>query len=285
MSRARAAGWWLLPVAFLIVFYRDGLSTWFAADDFAWLSLYGIVHRQHDLLHELFAPMAQGTIRPWSERGFFMLLTAIFGPEALPFRIVAFATAAADVVLIASLALRATGSRIAGFTAPLLWIVNAGLVRPMIWASSYNELMCPLFLLGALHLYIRFLDTGQRKYWWWQLVVFSLGFGALEINVVYPALAAAWLLFAQAGTRNASGNWLRSRPRRQFRGSTFCCIESPRQSRLRVLTESSLTVRSSKIWRCTGSGRLSRKGWNASDTAILPACSPSRRARSRSPSI
>ena len=138
--------------------------------------------------------MAQGTIRPWSERGFFMLLESLFGFDALPYRIVVFATAAADVLLIAWITLRATGSRVAGFIAPLLWIVNAALVRAMTWDSTYNEVMCPLFLLGALALYIRYLDTGQRKFWWWQVVVFSLGFGALEINVVYPALAAAWLL-------------------------------------------------------------------------------------------
>lgn len=186
--------WWLLLVAFLVLFYRDGLSTWFMADDFAWLSLLHLVHLRHDLLHELFAPMAQGTIRPWSERGFFMLLESIFGLDALPFRLVVFATAAADVVLIAWITLRATGSRVAGFIAPLLWIVNDALVRAMTWDSTYNEVMCPLFLLGALALYIRYLDTGQRKFWWWQLMVFSLGFGILEINIVYPAIAAAWLL-------------------------------------------------------------------------------------------
>ena len=73
------AFWWLLPVAFLVLFYRDGLSTWFVADDFAWLSLLHLARERHDLFHELFAPMAQGTIRPWSERGFFMLLESIFG--------------------------------------------------------------------------------------------------------------------------------------------------------------------------------------------------------------
>ncbi len=197
MSRSSATLWWLLPIAFLVIFYRDALSTWFVADDFAWLSLLRLLHERHDLLHELFAPMAQGTIRPWSERGFFMLLESLFGLDALPFRLIVFATAAADVALISWITLRATGSRVAGFIAPLLWTVNTALVRPITWDSSYNELMCPLFLLGALSLFIRYLDTCQRKYWWWQLVVFSLGFGALEINIVYPALAAAWLLFAQ----------------------------------------------------------------------------------------
>jgi hypothetical protein len=55
--------------------------------------------------------------------------------------------------------------------------------------------MCPLFLLGALALFIRYIETGRRAFWWWQVVVFSLGFGALEINIVYPALAAAWVIF------------------------------------------------------------------------------------------
>lgn len=197
--------WWLLPVAFLVVFYHNGLSAWFMADDFAWLSLLHLERLHHDLLNELFAPMAQGTIRPLSERGFFMLLESLFGFDALPYRIVVFATAAADVALIAWITLRATGSRVGGFVAPLLWIVNAALVRAMTWDSTYNEVMCPLFLLGALALYIRYLDTGERKFWWWQLVVFSLGFGALEINVVYPALAAAWLLFADIQSRDRKG--------------------------------------------------------------------------------
>jgi len=206
------AFWWLLPVAFLVLFYRDGLSTWFVADDFAWLSLLHLARARHDLLHELFAPMAQGTIRPWSERGFFMLLESVFGFDALPFRLVVFATAAADVVLIAWITLRATASRVAGFMAPLLWTVNTALVRPMTWDSTFNEVLCPLFLLGALSLYIRYLDTGQRKFWWWQVVVFSLGFGALEINIVYPALAAAWVLFIEPAPNPAPG--LQSRDRK-----------------------------------------------------------------------
>ena len=37
--------------------------------------------------------------------------------------------------------------------------------------------------------------TGRTRYWWLQLVVFTLGFGALKINVVYPAMAAAYALF------------------------------------------------------------------------------------------
>ena len=192
----RAAAWWLLPVAFLIILYWRGLSMWFLADDFAWLSLTRAVHNFHDLLEQMFSPMAQGTIRPWSERGYFMALEALFGMDSLPFRIVAMATAAADVLLVAWITLRITGSRVAGFLAPILWAANAELVRAMTWNSAYNELLCPLFLLTALALLIRYAETGRRAFWWWQAAIFTLGFGALEVNIVYPALAAAWVLLA-----------------------------------------------------------------------------------------
>lgn len=195
------AGFWLLPVLFLFWVYRDGLSTWFVADDFAWLSLLHLAQVRHDLLHELFAPMAQGTIRPWSERGLFMALDWLFGMDSLPFRLVAFATAAADLLLIAWVTLRATGSRVAGFLAPVLWAANTALVRAMTWSSAYNEVLCPLFLLTALALFIRYVETGRRAFWWWQLVVFSLGFGVLETNVVYPAIAAAWVIFDAPASR------------------------------------------------------------------------------------
>jgi hypothetical protein len=203
-----SAAWWGVPVFFLFWLYRGGFSTWFLADDFAWLSLVHRVQIRHDLLYELFAPMAQGTIRPWSERGFFILLQTLFGLNSLPFRVVVFATAALDVVLIAWVARRVTrrvtrgatsrvtdGSRIAGLLAAILWSANTALVRAMTWSSAYNEVMCPLFLLSALVLFIRYIETGRRAFWWWQVVVFSLGFGALEINIVYPAIAAAWVIF------------------------------------------------------------------------------------------
>ena len=39
----------------------------------------------------------------------------------------------------------------------------------MTWNSAYNEVQYQLFLLGALALFIRVAETGQRRYWWAQL--------------------------------------------------------------------------------------------------------------------
>ena len=166
-------------------------------------SLLREVHSFRDVIHTLFAPAAQGTIRPWSERGFFLLFESIFGLDSLPFRICVFVTMAANLTLVAWITRRITGSPAAGAFAAMLWTANAALVTVMSWNSSYNEALCSFVSARALALFIRYVETGRPAWWWWQLVVFTLGFGALEINVVYPALAAAYVLFV-AGRKIAT---------------------------------------------------------------------------------
>jgi hypothetical protein len=163
-------------------------------DDFAWLGLLRSVPESRSLLSALFMPEAQGTIRPLSERAFFLFFGSLFGLNGLPFHIWVFLTMAADTVLVGWLTRRTTGSRVAGLLAPILWVTGSAIAPVLSWSSAYNEALCPLFLLGALALFIRFVETGRWAFWWWQLVVFTLGFGALEVNVVYPALAAAFAL-------------------------------------------------------------------------------------------
>ena len=80
------------PVIFLFWLFQDGLSCWFINDDFAWLGLIRQIDRPGGLLRTLFEPAAQGTIRPWSRRGFFILFETLFGMDDMPFRIMAFFT-------------------------------------------------------------------------------------------------------------------------------------------------------------------------------------------------
>lgn len=182
-------------VVFLIWVYFYGLKTWFFEDDFAWLGLLRQTNSFSTLLQSLFTPSAQGTMRFISERGFFLVFESLFGFDNLPWRIAVFATAAADIALIAWLTRRATGSRLAAALAPFFWIANPALALPMGWDSVYNEILCALFLMTALALFDRYAETGRISFWWCQLVVFIVGFGALEINTVYPALAAAWVIW------------------------------------------------------------------------------------------
>ena len=190
---------WAIPPIFCLIFYWNGLRCWFQQDDFAWLQLSGQVHSLGDLWRTMFAPLAQGTIRPWSERAFFMGLYSLFGLDALPFRICVFLTQIANLTLIRAVTQRITGSASAGFWAALLWITNAALIRVMTWSSVYNQALCGFFLLLAFYFLLRYIESGDRRFNIAQWIVFLLGFGALELNVVYPALAATYTLLCARG--------------------------------------------------------------------------------------
>src|SRR5208283_3496661 len=100
-----------IPLLLLLALYWPGLTNWFYQDDFGWLNLRHDVHSFGDLGPALFAPKAHGNIRPLGENAYFLVLSSLFGVEALPFRVVAFATQMASLVLLGSIAGRLTGCR------------------------------------------------------------------------------------------------------------------------------------------------------------------------------
>jgi hypothetical protein len=168
-------------------------------DDFAWLGLHTLVHDWDSFLDAVFRPMAQGTVRPISERLFFLSFWQFFGMEALPYRALVFLTAFADAILISAIVRRLTASAVAGFLAPLLWIASPPLYEPMTWTSAYNQILCAFFFLLQLYLLIRYIDTRRAGYYAGLWIAFLLGFGVLELNVVFPAIAVVYvLLFARA---------------------------------------------------------------------------------------
>ncbi len=186
--------YWLGPPLFCAGLYWYGMLSWFQADDFAWLSLHQRIQNFTDFWTLLFEPMAQGTIRPLSERAFFLACYHWFGLNALPYRLAVFATQWLNLALLGWIVTRITGSRAAGFWAALLWTANSALVTSMAWTSAYNQVLCATFLLTALACWMQYLETGRRRWYWCQAAAFVAGFGALEINVVYPALAAAYVV-------------------------------------------------------------------------------------------
>jgi len=174
-----------------LALYWPGLVTWFSMDDFAWLGLRLSIFNGHDFFSALFSPKAQGTVRPISERLYFLGLEWLFGLEPLPFRIVAFSTQILNLWLLIRLAERVTGSVAAGFAAALLWLANSALGQAMSWSSAYNQLLWPAFMLGGLHCRWTYLESGERRPLLREWLLFVLGFGVLELQVVYPILAGA----------------------------------------------------------------------------------------------
>lgn len=198
MRRAVRLIYWVLPIVFCVWLYWLGMRIWFTKDDFAWLGLRIHVQDFRSFLWAMFNPFAQGTIRPWSERGFFMLFSYFFGMRALPYRLFVFLNQFVNVVLVMLVTRQITRSDVAAFAAPLLWLASPALLVPMSWTASYNEIQCTTFLLLSFYFFVRYTESGESRFYWAQFVTFVLGFGSLEIIVVYPAIAAVYaFLFAR----------------------------------------------------------------------------------------
>jgi hypothetical protein len=198
MTRVARGAYWLTPMLFCVALYWLGLRSWFWEDDFPWLNLRNHVIDFHTFLWAMFTPLAQGTIRPLSERAFFMAFSYFFGLHARAYHEFVFLNQLVDIALLMVVTRKLTKSNLAGFLAPVLWLCNVAMVTPLGWTSAYNEVQCAMFLLLSFYLFLRYTETGRRGFYWAQWATFLLGFGANEINVVFPAIAALYaILFAR----------------------------------------------------------------------------------------
>jgi len=194
MKRALRAAWPAFPVAVFLALYWRGLYIWFIQDDFAWLNLNLRLAEGHPLWRLALEPAAQGTIRPLSERLFFIAFYQWFGLDALPYRAMVYLTQAANLLLVAAIAKRLTGSSPAAVAASLLWVINAGVSTSLSWTSTFNQILCCFFVLSAFLFFVVYTETGDRRFYLAQWLAFLAGFGALELNAAYPALAGAYAL-------------------------------------------------------------------------------------------
>ena len=194
-NSAWVAAWVVLPVLLLVLFYWPGLTTWFYQDDFGWLNLRHDVHSARDVAGALLAPKAHGNMRPLGENAYWLGLGAIFGVDPLPFHICTFVTQSASLLLLGSIVRRLVAWPPAGLCAQVLWLVNPGLAPAMGWSSIYNQVLSGFFFLLAFYFLLRHLETGRRVHEVAHWAAFVLGLGALEINVVYPALGALYAAF------------------------------------------------------------------------------------------
>ena len=135
-------------------------------------------------------------MRPLGENAYWLGLSAIFGVEPLPFHLWTFVTQAAQPDAAGQ---RSCGGLVAwewaGICAQMLWLVNIGLAPAMAWSSIYNQVLSAFFFLLAFYFLLRAIESGRRVFEVAHWAAFVLGLGALEINVVYPALAVIYAWF------------------------------------------------------------------------------------------
>lgn len=185
----------VLPLLFCLILYWPGLFAWFQQDDFAWLNLSQDMREGRSLTSALFTPLyGQGSLRPLGERAYYLALHALFGFHAFPFRFVAFLTQCGSLLLVVAIVQRLTGSLAAGSLAAGLWVANSKLFVVMSWSAEYMLILCGFLMLLAFFYFLRHLEDKRGRdliYCW---VAFLTGFGALETNAVFPALAASYAL-------------------------------------------------------------------------------------------
>lgn len=184
---------WLLPLALLFTIYVPVLRAWFQLDDFAWLSLRNTLANGRSLWWALFSPQSFGTIRPLSERLYFMVLSSAFGLNPIPFRIVALLTAAACVLLIVYLG-QTLGTRPwTGCLAALLWVSNPSLVTPLVWASAYNQALYSLFVLTGLAALVNYLRLRRPVFLVLVWAALILALGANESGIVLAGIGIVYI--------------------------------------------------------------------------------------------
>ena len=88
-------------------------------------------------------------MRVFSERLYYLVLGGVFDLNAIPFKLVGFATAVVNLWLIGRVTRRVTESTLASAIAPVLYVLNIGLVLPMSWIAAYNELLAATVVPGA----------------------------------------------------------------------------------------------------------------------------------------
>ena len=132
---------------------------------------------------------------------FFYFFHGWFGFDAFPYRVLVFATQIVNLWLLAAVTNRLTRNRLAGLSAASLWGVHHGLASSMTWTSAYNQVLCAFFLLLSFLLFLRFAESGRKRYYAAQWITFAFGLGSLETMVVYPLVLIVYALMADKRRR------------------------------------------------------------------------------------
>lgn len=179
----------LLPLTLLALQTARSLPIWFWQDDFAWLQLPARLEMGTHLTELLFCPMAQGTVRPLSERIPFLVLPKLFGPVTEPFRILAAACLGIAVLYVMRLLRQLGSSSIAVTAASIGWLLHGAVAVVLSWTSALNQAMLAACQAALAYYWLQYGLRGSRRALLVASGIFLAGFAIHEASV-----ANAWLL-------------------------------------------------------------------------------------------
>jgi hypothetical protein len=176
-----------------VLVFQAGLAAWFQLDDFMWLSIARAASTR-GWWATLLTNTVHGTWRPLTEPLFFTILWKSFQLNALPYRLVAFATFVADVVLVGLTASRFGAADLEALLAAAVFAVAPQLVMPMSWTCSYNQLFAVAILTSALLVWRAYTHAGRARRYALVVALQVIGVLASETCVVFPVLAALFVV-------------------------------------------------------------------------------------------
>lgn len=206
----RRTSWlyWLAPwlvAAVALAFYLPLLDRYFTSEDFLLVRFLAENPPWRNLPALFCEPWLQISVvkfwRPVSTM-LYGLEVAAFGANPTGYNLIHILVHACNSMLVWSLARQLSrGNAVAPLGAGLLFAIYPLHPNAVIWGAGFATLFAAMFVLAAMHFYLKFRETGSRLNQALSLGLFALGLGSYESTAVLPPVLATYD-HLQAGRRH-----------------------------------------------------------------------------------
>lgn len=178
-----------------LILYAGCLEKFFAMEDFfhiAWVERGGF----GGVVSAFFSKNEYGLYRPLTIHVYFYLCRMLFDLNPVGYHFVNMVSQIANTILVFFLVSALTRDRWVGFIAGTIYITRISHFMGVFWVSGIQEVWLAFFYLLTLLLFVRFLKTGKRLFFFASIAGFLLSLLCKESAVTLPfVLLACGLLF------------------------------------------------------------------------------------------
>lgn len=180
-----------LAAGILILLYYQTLPSGFRGEEFQLLWLIQNKFSFYDSFVSQFLGEFQATncfYRPIPREFCYFVVTSLFGPTPLAFRVILFALLLANVLLVYTLAHLFSTSRSIAFLAAVFFVTRYCHADLMYWILfGFERLLVALFILSAVLAYSVFLQTEKHRYFLISCACTLFALMTHEVAFVLPA--------------------------------------------------------------------------------------------------